>query len=601
MKTIKLLLIICPLFFLANVAAQPFKVIVSNSDEFLEAIHAASTTHIQLDSDITIKPASVLQCSENNYITLSGVDKRIDLNGHTLNLGEGNQCYLLLICHNDDETLYIEDTSIRGGGTIINNYTGGIIWIRDNNYEDIKIVLKNITLDNTNSNDNGAIINTGNDNNNRKITLINVKTYGAHLLYHRAELNIVSGVFNPPKDNTSIGTYLTNNSLLFSNVFKKNTTVTYTNLNGEKVVLNNNNYGTQYIYNIKSKPGINENAIVVTSSKKPKITGANELTYNTKEQDIQLDNYDSDSVICENTKATNVGNYTAKCSLLNKEEYIWSDGTIEDVKIPWKITPLDIDITIKGKEKKVFYNGKEQMLKDYTISNSEIVQTNRDIQIKGINVGVYPLSIKTQDFIADANYNAHYNIENGKLIIVQNHVNNLKSKLKKYNSANIYWSKIENVDGYNLYYKEDGKAYSKPIRLVKNNYTKSNLLKGKKYYFKIVPYIMINNKIVESSFPKTTRIDTLKKMNTPILTKYNRHTVKVKWSKMNGASGYQIAKSTSKTKGYSISKTISSAYSNAKIKVLRNKTYYYKIRAYKIVDGKKIYAPWSNMKAYKLK
>ena len=32
-----------------------------------------------------------------------------------------------------------------------------------------------------------------------------------------------------------------------------------------------------------------------------------------------------------------------------------------------------------------------------------------------------------------------------------------------------------------------------------------------------------------------------------------------------------------------------------------NKKYYYKIRAYKTVDGKKIFGPWSNVKAYTLK
>jgi hypothetical protein len=43
---------------------------------------------------------------------------------------------------------------------------------------------------------------------------------------------------------------------------------------------------------------------------------------------------------------------------------------------------------------------------------------------------------------------------------------------------------------------------------------------------------------------------------------------------------------------------------SAKSKVLtvkKGKTYYYKIRAYKLVDGVPVYGPWSAVKSYKLK
>ena len=59
--------------------------------------------------------------------------------------------------------------------------------------------------------------------------------------------------------------------------------------------------------------------------------------------------------------------------------------------------------------------------------------------------------------------------------------------------------------------------------------------------------------------------------------------------------------STSKT-GTNIVSTYSTTTGKTKtITTKKGKTYYYKIRAYKVVDGKKIYAPWSDVKSYKLK
>ena len=59
--------------------------------------------------------------------------------------------------------------------------------------------------------------------------------------------------------------------------------------------------------------------------------------------------------------------------------------------------------------------------------------------------------------------------------------------------------------------------------------------------------------------------------------------------------------STNKNKGYSKIKNITKSsilsYTTGKLK--KNKTYYFKIRAYKTVDGKKIYSSYSNIKQIK--
>ena len=69
-------------------------------------------------------------------------------------------------------------------------------------------------------------------------------------------------------------------------------------------------------------------------------------------------------------------------------------------------------------------------------------------------------------------------------------------------------------------------------------------------------------------------------------------------SKTTGASGYQIAYSRSKNKGF---KTVTAKSSKTITKLSRKKAYYIKVRAYKVVDGKKVYGSYSSVKMIKTK
>ena len=70
----------------------------------------------------------------------------------------------------------------------------------------------------------------------------------------------------------------------------------------------------------------------------------------------------------------------------------------------------------------------------------------------------------------------------------------------------------------------------------------------------------------------------------------------LKWVKVYGASGYEIYRSTSKSGKYTLVKNIKSGrtvkWTNSGLK--KGQYYYYKIRAYRTVDGKKLYGGYSN-------
>ena len=69
---------------------------------------------------------------------------------------------------------------------------------------------------------------------------------------------------------------------------------------------------------------------------------------------------------------------------------------------------------------------------------------------------------------------------------------------------------------------------------------------------------------------------------------------------MSGESGYQISKSATKGKTKIVSTYTTTTGKYKYISATKGKTYYYKVRAFKTVNGKKVYGPWSAEKAYKL-
>lgn len=171
-----------------------------------------------------------------------------------------------------------------------------------------------------------------------------------------------------------------------------------------------------------------------------------------------------------------------------------------------------------------------------------------------------------------------------------------------YDDVKVSWSKVSYAKGYYVYYKKPAdKNYTYAGRTTATSFKKANLSDGVKYTFKVVPYGLSGSRVILDDSYKTATIYTLKKLSTPKVSKSSSKKVKVSWSNIGGESGYQISQSTSKSKTKIVSTYSTTSGKSKKIKATKKKTYYYKVRAYKTVNGKKIYGPWSSVKKYKLK
>lgn len=106
--------------------------------------------------------------------------------------------------------------------------------------------------------------------------------------------------------------------------------------------------------------------------------------------------------------------------------------------------------------------------------------------------------------------------------------------------------------------------------------------------------------VVSVSQTSTNKV-TVKKSNISRITKASKTSAKLTWKKASGVSGYQIYRSTSKNGTYKKIKTLSSkttSFKNTGLK--KKKTYYYKIRSYKKVNGRTYYSSFSSVKKIKM-
>lgn len=88
----------------------------------------------------------------------------------------------------------------------------------------------------------------------------------------------------------------------------------------------------------------------------------------------------------------------------------------------------------------------------------------------------------------------------------------------------------------------------------------------------------------------------LKQFKTKVTSKKQKGAVKLTWKACTEVKGvkYQVYKSLKKSKGYKRVITTSKRTYTVK-KLTKGKTYYFKVRAVKSVDGKNTYSKWSNV------
>ena len=180
-------------------------------------------------------------------------------------------------------------------------------------------------------------------------------------------------------------------------------------------------------------------------------------------------------------------------------------------------------------------------------------------------------------------------------------VTGLKVKKNTSTSLTFTWKKVNGVNYRLAFYKGSKKVSTK--YLTGNRYTYKKLKAATGYTLKITPYCVVNGKNIYAPAAKQVKTATAPAaVKLKAVKKTGRSKVKLTWKKTTGATGYEIYMKTNNA-GYKKIKSISKAktVSYAKTGLKKGKTYSFRLRAYKTVNGSKIYGAYSKVKKIKLR
>lgn len=174
---------------------------------------------------------------------------------------------------------------------------------------------------------------------------------------------------------------------------------------------------------------------------------------------------------------------------------------------------------------------------------------------------------------------------------------NLKAASLNYNSIKLTWNIVTGASAYGIYRSTSVLGtYTFLTTATTNIYTNTKLVTGTMYYYKIKAYRALGTTRV---YGNQTGAISIKPMLVPLKSitaaSYNSTSIKISWGATNGASGYEIYRSTTSAGMYSLIKaTASTYYMNTGL--ASGKYYYYKVRVFRWVGRATVRSAFSPIK-----
>lgn len=172
----------------------------------------------------------------------------------------------------------------------------------------------------------------------------------------------------------------------------------------------------------------------------------------------------------------------------------------------------------------------------------------------------------------------------------------VKAASSAYNSIKTSWTAVSGTSGYEVYRATSSTgSYYYAGSTTSTSFNNSGRATNTTYYYKIRAYRMVGTTKVYSNFSTVVYAKPIPSVPANFkAAKVSSTSFKLTWSAVAGASGYKLYRATSSTGAYTLLKSTTSLYyTNSGL--IRGRTYYYKVRAYRMVGKTKVYSGWSTI------
>jgi uncharacterized repeat protein (TIGR02543 family) len=175
----------------------------------------------------------------------------------------------------------------------------------------------------------------------------------------------------------------------------------------------------------------------------------------------------------------------------------------------------------------------------------------------------------------------------------------LKAASAGYNSVKLTWSPVAGATKYVVYRATSREGtYSKLTETALTSYTGTKLTTNTTYYYKVRACRLADGTKVYGDYSSVVSAKPVPAKASLKAVRASSTSVRLTWGKVEGSTGYEIYRATSSEGTYTkLTETASTSYTNTKLTT--GKTYYYKVRAYRLVGKTKVYGSFSAVKYVK--
>lgn len=165
-------------------------------------------------------------------------------------------------------------------------------------------------------------------------------------------------------------------------------------------------------------------------------------------------------------------------------------------------------------------------------------------------------------------------------------------------SLKLKWTAIETAKKYEVQISTDGKKWKTKATVKKNSYTVKDLSANKRYYFRVRAVSDYGKGVYSSKMSVSTLLP-----GPEVNAVSENGKINVSWNKISGAKGYVVAYARNRDMMNNKKVTVKKGSKvSATLKGLKaKKNYYVRVRAYKTVDGERVYGSYSKTIKVKVK